>query len=110
MSRVEEITEQRDRRLALRRDNDIAKALSTPEGRRLVWAVLEMGRVFQLSFTGNSETYLNEGRRAVGLEMLGRVIAVKPEAFTQMTLEHYSEEKAFSEELEKARKEDESNG
>lgn len=105
-----ELIEQRNRRLQERGENDLRAILKLPEGRRLVWSMLEEGRVFQSSFTGNSETFFNEGKRAVGLVLLGRILAVKPEAFQQMTLEHASEEKDFAEQVEKAKREEERNG
>jgi hypothetical protein len=75
---------------------DLLKVLALPEGRRFIWRLLSEAGVFRTSFTGNSQTYFNEGRRDLGLLFLNEVMAAKPEAFTQMQREFISEQKAES--------------
>lgn len=77
-----------------REDGDLRKVLSLPEGRRLIWKILAEAGVFRSSFTGNSETFYNEGRRRIGLFILNEIMTVKPEAFTQMQQEVAFEAKA----------------
>jgi len=67
--------------------NDWKRQLSTKEGRRFVWRLLCDCGVFRSSFTGNSETFFNEGRRSVGLKMLGEIDAHAPEAYALMSAE-----------------------
>lgn len=43
---------------------------NTPDGRRVLWDILSMCRVFHLSMTGNSWTYFNEGGRQIGLYLM----------------------------------------
>ena len=43
--------------------------MSTKQGRRLAHRILSMAGVHRSSFTGNSETFHREGRRALGLEV-----------------------------------------
>jgi hypothetical protein len=44
--------------------------LNNPDGKRVLWDILSMCGVFQLSFTGNSRTYFNEGKRQIGLYIM----------------------------------------
>ena len=43
--------------------------MSTKQGRRVMHRVLSMAGIHRNSFTGNSETFHREGRRALGLEI-----------------------------------------
>ena len=47
--------------------NDLRAVLKTKQGRRVLRRILAQCRVLSSSFTGNSETYFNEGKRAVGI-------------------------------------------
>jgi len=67
--------------------NDWKRQLSTSEGRRFVWRLLGDCGVFRSSFTGNSETFFNEGRRSVGLNILTAIEAHTPEAYALMSAE-----------------------
>jgi len=44
--------------------------LKSPDGKRVLWDILELCKVFHLSMTGNSWTYFNEGTRHVGLYIM----------------------------------------
>lgn len=44
--------------------------MRSPDGRRVLKDILAFTGIFELSFTGNSQTFFNEGRRAVGLKIL----------------------------------------
>lgn len=60
----------------LRRENeldDIAWLMSEKRGRRIMYRLLEMTAVFTSSFTGNSQTFFNEGRRAVGTTLISDI-------------------------------------
>lgn len=56
----------------------------TEAGRDFFWWLFEISGVFSPSYTGNSDTYRNEGCRLVGLEVLHRLVNVKPEIFQAM--------------------------
>jgi hypothetical protein len=58
--------------------------MSTREGRRYVWWLLDQCGVFRTSFTGNSTTFFNEGQRNVGLILMGDVNAACPEQYLVM--------------------------
>lgn len=66
---------------------DLHWLLSDPRGRRLLWRYLSLCGVFQLSFTGNSSTFFNEGRRDIGLHILADVTEARPEAYLEMVNE-----------------------
>jgi len=60
----------RRNKVALLQENDIAAlraTMSTAPGRRTIYRILKTTRWDQLSFTGNSETFRNEGMRQVDL-------------------------------------------
>ena len=69
-------------------EQDIASAIEsiadTTQGREFLWWLFEICGVFTTSYTGNSDTYFNEGRRAVGNEVLHRLVEVRPEIFQAM--------------------------
>lgn len=78
---------QRDQEL-----RDMKTILEYPFGRRLVWRYLGLAGVFKLSFTGNSETFFNEGQRNIGLKLLADVMEAKPDAYQIMAEEAKKEE------------------
>jgi len=67
--------------------NDVRHVLSSVQGRRFVWRILDMAGVYRSSFTGNSTTFFNEGARNIGLRVLSDVMDAKPEAFLLMQQE-----------------------
>lgn len=75
---------------------DVKKQLSTPEGRRLMFRILDMAGVFRLSFVANSDrlTSYNEGRRSIGNTLLIDIMQECPNMLLQMQREHDSEAQA----------------
>ncbi len=64
---------------------DLLTVLGTPEGRRVLWGILERCGVYKTSFTGNSETFFNEGKRSIGLELISKIGTASDDAlFTMM--------------------------
>ncbi len=57
------------------------------QGRRILWRLLSMTGVFTSSMTGNSQTFFNEGRRDIGLQLMAEVNEHSLEAFVQMMKE-----------------------
>jgi hypothetical protein len=57
-----------------RAKRDLGVVMSTPEGRRFIWSLIEDADTWGPSFAGESShsTSYNEGRRAVGLALLFR--------------------------------------
>lgn len=68
--------------------DDIRAVLALPEGRRLVWRLLEHCKVFESTFTSNGSQFaFNEGARNVGLFMLAEVTAADAQVFVTMLKE-----------------------
>lgn len=83
------------------RDLDaIQYVMGDVRGRNFVWSLLDQVGIYQDSFTGNSHTFYNEGRRSVGLRLIKSLEALAPVKFIQMWQEHLVKE-------EKAEKSDE---
>jgi hypothetical protein len=80
--------------------DDVKKVISSPEGRRFLWKLMGEAGVFRSSFTGNSETFFNEGKRSIGLLILSEVNNANLGAFTQMQNESVNEQKKLSKQLE----------
>lgn len=76
---------------SLRRDRelrDLSTVMRTREGRRLMWRLLESGRIFAPCFTKNSETFFNEGKRELMLEFFNDIMICAPDEFRLMQEEH----------------------
>lgn len=85
--RREEERARAERRRKLELD-DVRKLLGTPEGLRFFWRVLDLAGIYRTTFTGNSHTFFNEGRRAVGLEIKADLLEVDPEHEGRMGKEY----------------------
>lgn len=70
---------------------DIEWLLSSVEGRRVLWRLLDLTGVYRSSYTGNSETFFREGARNVGLILLADIQRANPEGFLTMLKEHRNE-------------------
>jgi hypothetical protein len=66
--------------------DDLKAILSTPEGKRFAWRLLERCGVYQSSFTGNSETFFKEGSRSVGLWLIDEFIEAHPKATGELII------------------------
>jgi hypothetical protein len=63
--------------------------MSHKPGRAIVWRLLGRAGVYRTSFSPNgSQTAFNEGRRDLGLFVLGEVMEACPERFGEMQKEH----------------------
>jgi hypothetical protein len=85
-----------DDRLAARTRSDLTAVLSTPEGRRFVWDLLDdKAGTFGPSFVGEPHaTSYNEGRRSVGLGLLVRCQQYAPDLYVQALQEQLAEARA----------------
>lgn len=90
--REQEEEARREEHLALvraqRERDDFKWVVSTEQGRRFLWDLLAFTGVYRSSFTGNSQTFFNEGRRDVGLRLLGQINEHEPEAYVTMLKEN----------------------
>ena len=86
----QEFQRRRDREI-----EDLRSLIKKPEGRRVIWKILETCGVFKASFSLNSmQTAFNEGKRDIGLWLLKDVDMAEPMAYSQMLREYYSEQKS----------------
>lgn len=67
--------------------NDMRFVLAHPQGRRVMWRMLERCGVYRTSFTGNSTTFFNEGERNVGLKLLADIEEADLDAYIKMKRE-----------------------
>lgn len=88
---AEEEARARKRILRLRETEiaDLKWLMSSDRGRRIMWRLLELARVFTLSFDANAmRMAFNEGRRGYGLEILSQLMTACPEQYPAMLKEH----------------------
>jgi hypothetical protein len=78
---------QASERLQQRQQSDMRKVLGLPEGRRVIWRLLSEAGVFRSSFTGDSQTFFNEGKRSLGLLIVSEVLAAHPDSYSVMQRE-----------------------
>lgn len=85
-------------------DAAVAALLQHEHGRRLLWWLLEQGKVGQQPFTGNAlTTAFGCGELNVGQRILDRVTSVSPEGYVELMKEMASVRKQRDDELELAR-------
>ena len=58
---------------------DFKKILDMPEGIRIFAWIMEEGKMFSTSFTGNSTTFFNEGMRNLTLKIFGTLCEAAPD-------------------------------
>ena len=67
----------------------IRTSLTTEQGRRFFWNILEVCHIFQLSYAGDEVNVIfREGERSIGLYILNDIMAICPEKFVEMMQEH----------------------
>ncbi|MGM9519819.1 MAG: hypothetical protein ACI3WS_03990 [Phascolarctobacterium sp.] len=69
-AKIQKLLMQEIRRLD---QNSLTSILKSKEGRWFLMRLLDATGVNSSSFTGNSTTFFNEGKRQVGLELLARI-------------------------------------
>jgi hypothetical protein len=76
------------------RIRDLGEVMSTPTGRRFLFTLIDKDcRVFSPSYTGNSETFLNEGMRKVGIEKMKEAQEHHKDLYILMITEAFSGQK-----------------
>lgn len=89
----QEFQRRRDREI-----EDLRMVIKKPEGRRVVWGILETCGVFKASFALNSmQSAFNEGKRDIGLALLTDLNEADTHIFAQMQSEYISELKSKKE-------------
>ncbi len=84
----EEDIEERRREKELQREielKDLRFVLDSPQGRRVMQRLI--GNPFQCSMTGNSNTFFNEGLRAMSTKLARELKKANPQVAAQILLE-----------------------
>ena len=77
-ARIEQATE----------DDDLKWLMSSRQGRRIVWRLLQRAGVFRLSFNTNAmQMAFAEGNRNYGNALLGQVMKLCPDVYPRMVKE-----------------------
>jgi hypothetical protein len=90
----------------VRKRGDIQQSIKSVECRRFIWRILEICGPFQPSFDHASPrmTDFNEGKRAIGIEIIKMLHDADSAVYSQMANEHNSDLKT---DLERRKKETE---
>lgn len=101
MSKQEEIMN-REQALSLRRINDWKRVLSFPEGRRVVWNLLQTCNFRTHGFVPGAAdaTAFHCGQISIGLYIADKIRQANFPALEQMEQEYMAEVKQFNKELE----------
>lgn len=73
---------EREKQIKERDINDLKKVIAMPEGRRLLWRILELSETFGTRATD---------KRIVGLKLFAEIMEADPEKYLQMQREYKSE-------------------
>ena len=65
----------------------VKSVIDTQAGRAVIWNILAMCDIYSDSFTGNSTSFHLEGKRSIGLEILGLLEEVDPTIYPNLLLE-----------------------
>lgn len=63
---------------------DIRSIAQRPEGQRLLFYFLSLGNIYSTTFTGNSETFFLEGKRAIALHILDLINNADPHLYIKL--------------------------
>jgi hypothetical protein len=78
-----------ERRVQNDEERDFKWLMSSTQGRRIVWRLLEQAGVFRSSFSTNSmQMAFNEGFRSYGLKMVNLIQRVTPELYSTLQKEN----------------------
>ena len=104
---IRERIEKEGARIRLKHRGDIQQILKVVEVRRTLWRILELCGPYQPSFDPMSarQSDYNEGKRAIGIEILKIIMDADSAAYTQIINEHNSDKKTESEILKKSQEE-----
>lgn len=73
------------------RQEQMKAVLATKEGRDVIWRILEQTGLYKDAFTGNSSTFYNEGKRAIGLYLIEEMLSADAEAYVKLQMEHLTD-------------------
>ncbi len=70
-----------------RRSNDWRAIVGSPEGRRVLWYLLEQCKVFESIMETSARIYYNSGRQDFGHYLIGEITTADPQAWLLMQQE-----------------------
>lgn len=76
--------DRKERLKARKEKEDIEFVCSDIKGRRWLWKTLSFTGIYKISYTGNSETFFNEGGRNVGNHILSQIQEHNPRVYLKM--------------------------
>tara|TARA_R110000803_G_scaffold98863_8_gene166942 strand:- start:4494 stop:4847 length:354 start_codon:yes stop_codon:yes gene_type:complete len=82
---------EKERQTILHERNELKTLLQNASFRRVMWKNLSKCGIYTTTMTGNSWSYHNEGKRAVGLEILNDILLADPNAWILMQQENLLE-------------------
>lgn len=82
---VELTQEEKDYRVLTANVREVAKSKA---GKAFIWHLLGLANLYSESFTGNSSTFYNEGRRGFGLQILQLLDDADPTIYPRMILDN----------------------
>lgn len=65
---------------------NVKTVMASPAGRQVIWVILSMCDLYNDSFTGDNRTFYNEGKRAVGLDILQLLEDADPNIYGNLLL------------------------
>lgn len=92
--------EELDEQALKQREADLRALLDMPAGRRVLFGLIRDTGTFDNSFTGNSGSFFNDGRKSVGQALFHEVMRLDSERFTQMWQEQEAAEAAAAAKLD----------
>ena len=67
---------------------NVREVLKSRQGKQVIWHILSLSNIYSDSFTGNSTTFYNEGRRAIGLQILQLLEDADPTLYPRLLLDN----------------------
>jgi len=67
--------------------------MKTSYGKEFVWYILGLCGLYSETFTGNSQTFYNEGKRSIGLDLLSLLDDADPTIYPRLVIENIDNNK-----------------
>ncbi len=71
--------------------DDLNFVLRNPAARRVLWRIMDRCGIYSACFTTNSQTFYEEGKRSVGLSIVGDLVALSPDAYPNLLMTMHRE-------------------
>lgn len=84
-------SEQKEKFRRERELSDIATVCTTPEGRRVLWRIMEKCRTFESIWENSARIHYNSGQQDLGHFVMSEILKANPEVFMQMQNENKKE-------------------